>query len=51
NLSSCDLIISHRLTISEQGQVNVTGIKTSGQTANLKPLRVCKRLLHESDSG
>ncbi|KAL1269638.1 hypothetical protein QQF64_031927 [Cirrhinus molitorella] len=40
NLSSCDLIIIHRLNISEQGQVNVMGVKTSGQTDDLKPLRV-----------
>ncbi|KAL0186731.1 hypothetical protein M9458_018401, partial [Cirrhinus mrigala] len=51
NLSSCHLIIIHRLTISEQGQVNVTRVKTSCQTADLKLLRVWECLPHESDPG
>ena len=44
-------MVRHRLAVSEQGQVDVTGVETSGQAGHFGPSRVWECLLEEPDSG
>ncbi len=48
-ISSSDLMISYRLLVSEQGQVDVTRVKSCCQTTHMKPSRIWFCFLNEFD--
>ena len=45
------MVVRHKLAVSEQGQVDVTGVETSGQAGHFGPSRVWEGLLEKSYSG
>ncbi len=50
-ISSCDLMIRDRLSLSQQGQIDVTRVKSCRQTAHTKTSRIRVYFLNQSDSG